>query len=62
MRGFQRVEVAAHGSAVVELPVGAEQLSTVDGAGRPRLAAGIVELQTGTSAADLAGVRLTLTG
>jgi hypothetical protein len=46
----------------VELPVGAAQLSTVDDSGRPRLEPGVVEVQTGLSAADLAGVRLTLTG
>lgn len=61
LRGFCRVAVPAGGSVTVDLPVGAAELSTVDDYGRPQLAAGILELQTGVSAADLAGVRLTLT-
>jgi beta-glucosidase len=62
LRGFRHVQVPAGESTTVELPVGAAQLSTVDDSGRPRLEAGVVEIQTGLSAADVAGVRLILTG
>ena len=61
LRGFRHVRVPAGGSTTVELPVGAAQLSTVDESGRPLLEAGVVAIQTGLSAADVAGVRLTLT-
>ena len=37
----------------VELPVGAAQLSAVDDSGRPVLEPGVVEIQTGFSAAEL---------
>lgn len=60
LRGFRHVEVPAGGSTTVELPVGAAQLSTVDDAGRPWLEAGVVEIQTGLSAVEVAGARLTL--
>lgn len=61
LRGFRQVQVAAGASLSVDLPVGAEQLSSVDESGRPVLAAGIVELQAGLSADVIAGTRLTLT-
>jgi beta-glucosidase len=60
LRGFRHVEVPAGAGVTVELPVGAEQLSTVDDSGRPRLEPGVVEIQTGLSATEVAGVRLTL--
>jgi beta-glucosidase len=61
LRGFRHVEVPAGGRVTVELPVGAAQLSAVDDSGRPVLEPGVVEIQTGFSAAEVAGVRLTLT-
>ena len=60
LRGFQHVEVPPGAAITVELPVGAAQLSTVDNSGRPRLEPGVVEIQTGQSAADVESVRLTL--
>ena len=62
LRGFRHVRVPAGRSTTVELPVGAAQLSAVDDSGRPLLEAGVVEIQTGLSSADVTGVRLTLTG
>ncbi|WP_199562024.1 glycoside hydrolase family 3 N-terminal domain-containing protein [Micromonospora deserti] len=61
LRGFRWVEVPAGGCVTVELTVGAAQVSAVDDCGRPQVEAGLVELQTGTSVADLTGVRLLLT-
>jgi beta-glucosidase len=61
LRGFQRVSVPPGDTVSVELPVGFAQLNTVDEDGGLRLEAGLVEVETGTSAADLQGVRLTVT-
>jgi beta-glucosidase len=61
LRGFRRVEVPPGATVTVDLPVGAAQLGTVDDSGRPRLETGIVEIQTGSTAADVRGARLTLT-
>ncbi|GLY00514.1 glycoside hydrolase family 3 N-terminal domain-containing protein [Actinoplanes sp. NBRC 101535] len=60
LRGFRRVPVPAGESVTVELPVGAEQLHAVDEVGRPYLEPGVVEIQTGTSVADLRSARLVL--